>query len=146
RTEEGARALLKLTKEPHLDEAARNTAALELAQARWPAIREEAARVVPPPRAADGAELPSMVELVKLSGDAARGATVFRSETAACIKCHKVGEEGVDFGPALTQIGMKLGKRALYAAILDPSAGISFGFEGWTIETRDGEEVFGIVV
>ena len=38
----------------------------------------------------------------------------------------------------------KLGKDALYESILDPSAGISFGFEGWTVELKNGDEAYGI--
>lgn len=145
RTETGARELLKLGREGRLVEGLRTSASLSLAQSRWPAIREEASQVFPSPRAADGAELPPLRELVQQSGDAARGSKVFRSERAACIKCHRVGEEGIDFGPALTQIGTKLGKQALYDSILDPSAGISFGYEGWTLVLKNGDEVFGIL-
>ncbi len=145
RSEAGARELLRLAEAGTLDDAARGTASLALSQARWAAIREEAAQRLPLPRTGDGASLPPLVELVKMTGDAARGALVFRSETVACIKCHRVGDEGVDFGPALSQIGSKLGRQALYESILDPSAGISFGYEGWTVETKDGEEIFGIV-
>lgn len=145
RSEAGARELLRLAEGDLLDEAARGTASLALSQARWPAIREEGMRRLPPPKTGDGATLPPLSELVEMKGDAARGAAVFRSEAVACIRCHRVGDEGVDFGPALGQIGSKLGRQALYESILDPSAGISFGYEGWTVETKDGEEIFGIV-
>ncbi|MBL9135155.1 MAG: c-type cytochrome [Verrucomicrobiales bacterium] len=145
RSESGARELLRLAEGGGLDDAARGTASLALAQARWPAIREEALKRLPLPKAGDGTSLPPLSELVTLTGDAARGAVVFRSESVACIRCHRVGDEGVDFGPALGQIGSKLGRQALYESILDPSAGISFGYEGWTVETKDGEEVFGIM-
>lgn len=145
RSEAGSRELLKLAEQGVLEEPARTTASLALAQSRWPEIRSEGARLLPLPRSADGAELPAISEWVKARGDALKGGDVFRSEKAACSKCHKVGETGVDFGPALTQIGTKLGRQALFEAILDPSAGISFGYEGWSVETRDGEEVFGLL-
>ncbi len=145
RTEAGARELLRMAAGGGLEEPGRTTAGLALAQSRWPAVRAEAAKLLPAPRSADGGELPPMSELVKLRGDAERGAQVFRSESAACSKCHRVGDDGVDFGPALGQIGTKLGRQALYEAILDPSSGISFGYEGWEIGTRDGEDVFGIL-
>jgi putative heme-binding domain-containing protein len=145
RTQEGARELLRLAREEKLDERGRTTAALELAQARWPDIQAEAAQLLPPPAAGDGEPLPPVDELVKLTGDPARGAKIFRSEQVACSRCHKVGEEGVDFGPALTEIGTKLDRRALYDSILDPNAGIAFGYEGWAVETRQGEELFGIL-
>ncbi len=145
RTEAGATEILKLARARRLDDPAMTTAALLLSQVRWPSIRGEAAAVVPLPRAGDGDPLPPIAELVRQKGDPTAGAAVFRTEQVGCIKCHRVGSEGADFGPGLSQIGGKLGKEALYEAILDPSAGISFGYEGWTIETRDGEETFGIL-
>jgi len=63
-----------------------------------------------------------------------------------CVKCHQVNGEGIDFGPNLSEIGTKLGKDALYEAILDPSAGISFGFEAWQIELKNGTEAYGLIV
>jgi len=145
RSEAGSRALLKLAEEGGLEEPTRTTASLALSQSRWPEIRSEAARLLPLPKSADGADLPSVADLVRARGDAGKGAEIFQSEKAACSRCHKVGDKGVDFGPALSQIGTKLGRQALYEAILDPSGGISFGYEGWSVETRDGEEVFGLL-
>ena len=145
RFESGARELLRLGREGKLDETARNSASLALAQVRWAAIRDQARGVFPPPRAADGAELPPIPVLAEMRGDAARGARVFGSEQAGCSKCHRVGEEGIDFGPALSQIGTKLARSALFESILDPSAGIAFGYEGWNVTLQDGDEVFGLV-
>jgi putative heme-binding domain-containing protein len=51
----------------------------------------------------------------------------------------------VDFGPALSEIGSKLAKEALYDAILNPSAGISFGYEGWEVKMKDGTTWVGMV-
>jgi len=145
RTEAGARELLRHARDGGLEEPGRTTASLVLAQSRWPEIRAEAAKLLPAPKSADGGELPSVSDLVRLRGDAARGATLFQSEQASCSKCHVAGGVGVDFGPALSQIGTKLGRQALYESILDPSSGISFGYEGWSVEGRGGEEVFGIL-
>ena len=39
-----------------------------------------------------------------------------------------------------------MGKDALYESILDPSAGISFGFEAWQINLKDGDEAYGLIV
>ena len=71
---------------------------------------------------------------------------MFTNEAALCSSCHLAGDLGVNFGPSLSGIGSKLGKDALYQAILDPDAGISFGFEGWSLETRSGEELVGVIV
>jgi putative heme-binding domain-containing protein len=55
-----------------------------------------------------------------------------------------VRSEGRDVGPALTEIGSKLAKEALFEAILDPNAGISFGFEAWQVELKSGDEAYGL--
>jgi putative heme-binding domain-containing protein len=49
------------------------------------------------------------------------------------------------FGPALSQIGSKLTKDALYVAILHPDAGISFGYEGFVFNMKDGSKQAGII-
>ena len=54
--------------------------------------------------------------------------------------------EGIDFGPKLSEIGTKLGKDALYDAILEPSAGISFGYEGWAFTLKNGDEFLGLLM
>jgi putative heme-binding domain-containing protein len=84
--------------------------------------------------------------LVRMPGDPVKGAAVYRREAVGCIKCHQVNGEGTEFGPNLSEIGGKLGKDALYESILDPSAGISFGFEGWQITLKDGNEASGLLV
>lgn len=80
-----------------------------------------------------------------MTGDPAKGAQIFRRPEVNCISCHQVRGEGVDFGPALSEIGSKLAREALFEAILDPSAGISFGFEAWQITLKDGDEAFGLI-
>ena len=64
---------------------------------------------------------------------------------ARCGICHKVNNTGYDFGPQLTEIGSKLPKEALLDAIVHPSAGISFGYEGWEISMKDGSKLSGII-
>ena len=53
--------------------------------------------------------------------------------------------QGTDFGPNLSEIGTKLAKEAIYESILDPSAGIAFGYEPWAVELANGDEAFGLV-
>ena len=101
---------------------------------------------MPQPQVRNAQPLPPISELIKKTGDARRGAEVFRRDVVGCIKCHQVNGEGIDFGPNLSEIGTKLGKDALYEAILDPSAGISFGFEAWQIELKSGDEAYGLIV
>ena len=107
-------------------------------------VREAAAKHLQPPATttADGRTLPPVENLVQRRGNAANGRAAF---SRVCAACHQVGNEGVDFGPALTEIGDKLGKGALYTSILEPSAGISFNHAGYAVRLRDGSEVVGIV-
>ena len=62
-----------------------------------------------------------------------------------CSNCHQVNGEGIQFGPNLSEIGDKLSKEGLYAAILQPSAGINFGYEGYTFTMKDGNIVNGYI-
>jgi putative membrane-bound dehydrogenase-like protein len=81
-------------------------------------------------------------ELLTLTGNTRNGAAVFKR---SCNVCHQVGNEGQDVGPKLTEIGSKLPKEGLFDAIMRPSAGISFGFETWQIEMKDGTSILGII-
>jgi putative heme-binding domain-containing protein len=144
--QEGAASLLKLAKEQKLADDVKLVAGTELKNVRWANIKSEAAQVLPPPQGRNAQPLPPISELIRRQGDAKRGAEVFRREAVGCINCHQVNGVGVDFGPSLSEIGTKLGKDALYEAILDPSAGISFGFEAWQIELKSGDEAYGLIV
>lgn len=144
RTEEGAACILRLATDGKLDSPLQFTAATSLNSARWPDVKAEAAKLLPLPQANNAPLLP-VAELVKMKGDAANGAKVFRRPEVNCIGCHKVNGDGVDFGPGLSEIGTKLAKEALFEAILDPSSGIAFGYEGWRLELSDGDEVAGLI-
>lgn len=146
RMKAGASALLSLAREGKLAVDLRFVASSSLNQARWPEISREASELMPAPLGRDAAPLPPVSILLKTHGDAARGEKVFLRQETACSQCHRIGDKGKDFGPALSEIGSKLGKDALYEAILDPSSGISFDYEAWEIETRSGDEFFGIIV
>jgi len=76
------------------------------------------------------------------AGNPKRGKAVFQK---FCFACHKAGDVGIDFGPGLSEIGDKLPKSELILAIVKPNAGISFDYEGWTIETKQGSFLAGIV-
>jgi len=109
------------------------------------AIKAAAGKHLALPATAGGEPLPPIAELVKRSGDAARGKELFAT-TGTCAKCHKVKGEGKEVGPDLTEIGSKLSKEALYLSILDPSAGVSFNYETWAVRTLDGTVLSGILV
>lgn len=146
RTEKGAKQILAWAKTGKLPANARFTASMELSTARWPVIKTEAAKVLPLPFGQNAKPLPPMAELVKRKGDIKRGESVFFRETVLCARCHQVNGKGIEVGPALSEIGTKLPKSELYEAIFDPNAGISFGYETWTVELKNGEQAFGLIV
>lgn len=143
-TEEGAEHILKLASDDKLDASLKFTATAALHTSSSAKIRAEASKVLPLPQGQNAA-LPPVSQLVKLKGDPANGAKVFRKPEVNCIGCHRINNEGADFGPALSEIGTKLAKEAIYEAILDPSSGIAFGFEGWSLELKNGDEATGII-
>ena len=146
RVRAGAEALLKLAETLKLPDDLKLAASYELNKLRWDDLRVRAAKVLPLAQSRDARPLPPISELLKRQGDTARGSHVFHSDAIGCIKCHQVNGEGTDFGPNLSEIGTKLGKDALYESVLEPSAGISFGYEAWQIQLKNGDEAFGLIV
>jgi putative heme-binding domain-containing protein len=146
RVQDGAAALLDLAQQNKLDESLKLTASLALNGAQWPSVKSRAAELLPLPQGKNASPMPPISELIQLKGDVKRGAEIFRSPTVACNTCHQVNGEGTEFGPNLSEIGSKLGKDALYESILDPSVGISFGYEAWQVELENGDEVVGLIV
>lgn len=136
RTETGAAALLGLARSKKLTDDVKPLVATELAGVRWTEIKDEAAQLLPVATAPTGS-IPSLETVLALKGDSARGEKVFQG-AAGCVACHQVKGKGVPFGPELTEIGDKYAKQALYAAIVDPSAGIAFGYEVWQITLKNG--------
>lgn len=86
--------------------------------------------------------LPPMNELLSMEGEVEKGLVVFKQN---CAVCHQIGDMGMDFGPKLTEIGSKLSKEAQFISITHPDAGISFGFEGYILEMKDGSTYGGII-
>jgi putative heme-binding domain-containing protein len=80
------------------------------------------------------------------AGDAARGAKIFADEQRlGCAKCHSIDGSASKAGPDLFAVGDKFGRRDLVEAVLVPSATISPGYQTVVVETKDGEEVQGVL-
>jgi putative membrane-bound dehydrogenase-like protein len=105
-------------------------------------VRTEAQSYLPNSGSTAIKKAPTMAEINALTGDVAKGKTVF---TTTCSLCHQVNNEGNDFGPKLTEIGSKYPKEGLLNAIIKPSDGISFGFEGWVFNMKDKSVLNGII-
>ena len=140
----GENRLLSMVKNGDLNANLDSTAIQVFSMAGRSSVYDEAARLlgIEAPSGDDGS-LPPVKELVAMSGDTKNGHTVF---SKYCQNCHVVGEQGVDYGPGLSEIGDKLPKEGLYTAILEPSQGISFGYEGYTIKMKDGSQLTGYML
>lgn len=135
--------LLTLAREHKLP-ADLHAAAAGVFQTAWRAtLRDEAAKYLTLPGSKEGSSLPPISSLSDRSGEAVKGKEIFKT---LCSNCHQIKGEGVNFGPALSEIGAKLPKEGLYTAILYPDQGISFGFEAWRIKLNDGSSAFGRIV
>ncbi|HZV34470.1 MAG TPA: PVC-type heme-binding CxxCH protein [Verrucomicrobiae bacterium] len=143
--QQGAAELLQLAKKDELPDDVKFVATMDLNRVPWTEQRIQAAKLLPMPQGRNAETLPPVKELLQRQGDVARGAKVFTRADVGCINCHRVNGEGKDLGPALSEIGAKLGKDALYEAILDPSAGIEFGYEAWHVQLKSGDDAVGII-
>jgi putative membrane-bound dehydrogenase-like protein len=141
-TRNGAQQLVELAKAKQLDDSLASAASFQLHAAPWKEIKEEASKLFPVPPAKDKS-LPPVSELLKMKGDAGRGATVF-AKTAECAKCHLVNGQGKEVGPNLSEIGGKLSRQAFYESILYPSAGIAHSYESYVAVLENGNVVTGI--
>ncbi len=108
-----------------------------LRSSKFDDVRMLAGQILPPETMRDGTPLPSVTELLKLTGDAERGHGIFFSEERSqCYRCHVVHGEGKAVGPNLSNIGTKYGPDGLLESILNPSAAISHEFIVWVVETK----------
>ncbi|MDB5276296.1 MAG: c-type cytochrome [Ferruginibacter sp.] len=107
------------------------------------AVRTEAATYLPDNgKSVTSKPAPTLQQLTALKANADDGKKIF---TATCNVCHQVNNVGYDFGPKLSEIGSKLPKEGLLEAIVHPSAGIGFGYEGWELKMKDGSTLSGII-
>jgi putative heme-binding domain-containing protein len=77
-------------------------------------------------------------------GDSARGKAIFSGEKARCSQCHAFRGQGGKVGPDLGEIGKK-GSAEIYRAIAAPSAAIDPEFMSYTVATKSGQVVLGVV-
>ncbi len=135
----GQQELYALLEAGKLPDAHKTTAVLKLMNSWNREIKENA------PKFLDGSatENLNVDALVERSGDAVHGKELY---STFCSACHVAGSKGVEFGPGLSDIGNKLSKQFLYSNIIYPSAGISFGYEGYTIKMKDGTTYTGYVL
>ena len=84
----------------------------------------------------------TVADVIALKGDAAKG----KLSAGRCVACHKIGDAGAEYGPALKGFGSRQPPEVVARAIIDPSADISHGFEGTTITLKNGKSIDGHIV
>ncbi len=125
-----------------LEPGMRSQALVSLANAWNTDVRQRARTALEEIQSEQGVELSPLAVLENKAGSAENGRIIYQQ---LCQTCHKADDEGTDFGPSLAEIGSKLSKKGLYEAILYPSSGISFGFEGYSVHMKDGSVYQGIL-
>ncbi|WP_343703877.1 PVC-type heme-binding CxxCH protein [Chitinophaga sp.] len=103
-------------------------------------VRMQAGKYFKQPGSDKSFSIPAMLQM---KPDVTNGKTVF---TTRCGSCHKLNGAGSSIGPDLTDIGKKFDNAALLDAIVNPSAGIVFGYESWLVNTTDGATLFGFLL
>ncbi|WP_299530767.1 PVC-type heme-binding CxxCH protein [Ulvibacterium sp.] len=138
-TWEGRHKLYEMLQNDDLAEAYRTTAVLKLMNSWDAEIRAN----VPKYLTGDETGEWNIETLIEQKGDALAGKEIYGTY---CSSCHMAGTMGIEFGPALTDIGNKLSKQSLYSSIIYPSAGINFGYEGYTAKMKDGKTYVGYIL
>ena len=92
---------------------------------------------------APATKLPAAAEIAKLRTNLANGA----DKSQSCLLCHRIGDKGNDYGPALTGYAQGQTTEVVINAIINPSADIAHGFDGINVRLKDDAgEVHGIVL
>jgi putative heme-binding domain-containing protein len=107
------------------------------------AIRGQAAKVLGrAPTASRQSVVDAFQAAPTLTGAPANGRKIYQ---ARCATCHKLGAEGHALGPDLATV-KNAGREKLLSNILDPNREVNPIYRGYTVETRDGESLTGLIV
>ncbi len=96
------------------------------------------ASVIPPSREEVTAKFKPAIAA---QGDAKKGQLQYM---ARCVACHRAGTMGLQVGPDLITVKTK-GREALLTAILEPHKEVASQFIAYTVNTRDGQTLAGII-
>ncbi len=77
----------------------------------------------------------------KRKGNVSNGEKLFQ----ACLSCHRLGDKGYDFAPALDGSGSREDE-ALLTAILDPDAAVESSYALYRLTKHDGNSIEGYLV
>lgn len=95
-----------------------------------------------PARRARRPKLGSVESIARLAGDPAKGKVL----AGTCLACHRLGDQGIEYGPDLTAYGRNQSRENVILGIAQPDAEISHGYEGWRLVTTEGVVINGVVL
>jgi putative heme-binding domain-containing protein len=79
-------------------------------------------------------------------GDAAAGKNIFFNKPeASCGKCHRVGGQGGDNGPALDGIGSRATREFILESMVAPNATVTKGYESIILRLKNGSGLAGVL-
>lgn len=76
-------------------------------------------------------------------GDVNQGRECFKKH---CNACHKVGGEGADHAPELSDVASRLTRQKIIESILQPSAVVEEKYKTTMVATLDGEVLTGLLI
>jgi putative membrane-bound dehydrogenase-like protein len=145
----GSAWLLGLHAKKKLPESVQADAGRLLRNSPYQDLRKKAMTAFPPPGKLDPKKLPKIDVLAKLKGNPAKGKQLLAASVKndmQCLKCHTIRGLGGQVGPDLSVIGKKASRENLFESILYPSKAIADQYLTWTIVTKDGQSVSGLIV
>jgi len=84
----------------------------------------------------------TVADVMKLKGDAAKG----KQLAGRCVMCHQIDGKGAQYGPALKGFSKSQPPEVVIRSLVDPSIEISQGFEGHTIQLKNGDWIDGLIL
>ena len=84
-----------------------------------------------------------LIPLVRSTGNAKRGAEIYRRPELGCVACHSIKGEGGNIGPDLGALGTAQPLDMIISALLDPQKEIKEGYMSLMLVMQDGEELQG---
>src|SRR5204863_9692051 len=120
-------------------EGGRNEPELVLAWTRSAGLEDAGLTLTP-------AEIQQIASSAATQGNPARGERVFRRPELGCVGCHAIGGVGGKVGPDMTSIGASAPLDYLVESVQFPNRKVKEGFHAVMIETKDDQEIAGVLV
>ena len=82
--------------------------------------------------------------LEKATGDPVAGRALY--QRSGCVSCHRIGDEGANLGPDLSDIGRRRGLKFLTESVVKPDAEVAINYRAVQVVLKSGQTVAGIRV